>query len=530
MATTRTGPEVTGPTHPPAGLGQADLERAVREVLNRRPAVGLGLGVVRDGRLEYFSGHGLADIPSRTPITEDTVFRVGSITKTFTAITVMQLCERGLVDLDAPANGYLRAYQLVPAQTSFRPVTIRHLLTHTAGIPEVLHPSLGWWLLGEAMKPDRPVPGLAEFYADGLPVRSEPGTRFRYTDHGFATLGQIVEDVTGEPIDRYLLEHVFEPLGMTDTSLTRTPELAARLATGYSLGRRGVRPVDDYQLVTAAAGGAYSTIRDLARFATALMPGGADDRGRVLEPATLETMFQPHYQPDPRLPGEGLVFSRADMAGHPVVWHGGIVPDCVSQMWLAPDAGLAVLAFTNGSRLPHVWLPSEVARLLGRLLGAPPDAVRTDVPQHPEIWPELCGWYHLPADLLDVRARVILGVGIEVFVRHGRLMVRVLTPIPGAYRGFELHPDDEDDPYVFRVDLSRFGLPTARVVFSGRAGEPVDRAHFELHPLSLDKKPPLENPRLWVGVGLQAAFGMSLAAARSRGRKAEEMRAVRSAP
>jgi CubicO group peptidase (beta-lactamase class C family) len=120
-----------------------DIERAVKEILNRRPAVGLGLGVVQEGRLEYFSGHGLADIPSRRQITQDTVFRVGSITKTFTAIAVMQLWERGLVDLDAPANHYLRAYKLVPARASFRPATIRHLLTHTAGIPEVLRPSLG---------------------------------------------------------------------------------------------------------------------------------------------------------------------------------------------------------------------------------------------------------------------------------------------------------------------------------------------------------------------------------------------------
>jgi len=508
------------------GPGQSgDLERAVKEILNRHPAVGFGLGVVRNGRLEHFCGHGLADIGSKRAITQDTVFRVGSITKTFTALAVMQLWERGLVDLDAPANDYLRTYKLIPARPSFRPATIRHLLTHTAGIPEIIHLRLGWWLLGETFDPGEPLPTLAEYYQGGLPVRTEPGTRFRYTDHGFTTLGQIVEDVTGGPLDCYLREHVFEPLGMTDTSLTRKPEFAGRLATGYSLRSRGVKPVADYQLLTAAAGAAYSTIRDLSRYAAALVAGGANEHGSVLNRSTLEMMFEPHYQPDPRIPGDGLVFSRADMAGRPVVWHGGIVPDCVSQLWLAPDAGLGLVAFTNGARRPHLWLPSEVSRLFGRLLDAPPDAVRADIPQHPEVWPELCGWYHLPADPLDVRAHVLLGVGGEVFVRRGRLMARVLTPIPGAYRGFELHPDDEDDPYVFRVDLSRFGLPTARVVFSGPPGQQVDRAHFELHPLSLDKKPPLENPRLWLGVGIQAVVGIALAAsARSRRRTAGSAR------
>src|ERR1700687_3071174 len=113
----------------------------VNEILNHHPAVGLAVGVVRNGRLEFFHGHGVADIASNTPITEDTVFRVASITKTFTAIAVMQLSEQGLVALDAPHDNYLRAYSLIPAKPGYRPATVRHLLTHTAGIPEVLHPS-----------------------------------------------------------------------------------------------------------------------------------------------------------------------------------------------------------------------------------------------------------------------------------------------------------------------------------------------------------------------------------------------------
>jgi len=114
-------------------VGQSDMRARVGEILNRWPAVGLAFGVVRDGSLEFFSAHGLADIETRIPIAEDTVFRIGSITKTFTAIAVLQLVEQGVVDLDAPANQYLRAYQLVPADPGWRTATVRHLLTHTAG-------------------------------------------------------------------------------------------------------------------------------------------------------------------------------------------------------------------------------------------------------------------------------------------------------------------------------------------------------------------------------------------------------------
>jgi len=102
-------------------LDALDLQAKVAKVLDRWPSAGLAVGVVRDGSLEWFLGHGVADIASKEPITQDTVFRIGSITKTFTAIAVLQLWERGLVDLDAPANDYLRAFKLIPAKASFGP-------------------------------------------------------------------------------------------------------------------------------------------------------------------------------------------------------------------------------------------------------------------------------------------------------------------------------------------------------------------------------------------------------------------------
>jgi CubicO group peptidase (beta-lactamase class C family) len=122
-------------------VDQLELKVEIGRILNRWPAVGLAIGVVRNGRLEFFHGHGFADIASKTPVTEDTVFRIGSITKTFTAIAVMQLWEQGLIDLDTPANDCLRGYRLIPAKPTHRPATLRHLLTHTAGLPEVVYPS-----------------------------------------------------------------------------------------------------------------------------------------------------------------------------------------------------------------------------------------------------------------------------------------------------------------------------------------------------------------------------------------------------
>jgi CubicO group peptidase (beta-lactamase class C family) len=479
-------------------IDEPKIRAIVAELLNRRPAVGLAVGVVRDGSLEFFYGHGVADIASHTPITEDTVFRVASITKTFTAIAVMQLWEQGLVDLDAPANDYLRAYRLVPAKGGFRPATVRHLLTHTAGIAEVRRPSDVFKpLFGETVKVGQSMPSLAEYYRGGLGIDAEPGTRFIYTDHGFTTLGQIVEDVSGQPFDRYMREQVFEPLGMTNTDLVRSEVIGSRLAIGYDLRSDGARAVTDYEVVTAGGGGAFSTPKDMARYVAALLGGGANEHGSILKPTTLGTMFEPHFRPDPRLPGIGLAFDRYDFGGHLVVGHGGILPGFNSQFFAAPNDGVGVIAFTNGARQAMLWLPSELGRVLNHVLGVRDAAVRTDVPQHPEIWDGLCGRYLLPGRLTDVRARLMMGAGAQVFVRAGRLVLRVLSPIPAVLRGFPLHPDDPDDPYVFRIDLSAFGLGTARLVFSDGPGAAATAVHMDLLPMSLHKRPATNPRRSW---------------------------------
>jgi CubicO group peptidase (beta-lactamase class C family) len=482
-----------------------EMKARINEILNRWSTVGMAVGVVRNGSLEFFYGHGLADIESNTPITEDTVFRIASVTKTFTAIAVMQLCEQELIDLDAPANDYLRAYKLIPAKASFRPATVRHLLTHTAGIREVLHLSglLRMRDLGETVKQGQPVPSLAEYYHGGLRIDAEPGTRFMYTDHGFATLGQIVEDVSGKPLERYMREHIFEPLGMADTDLVRTERVQSHLATGYNLRSDGAKAVTDYEVVTVGGGGIYSTTRDMARYLAALLGGGANEHGRVLKPTTMAMMFEPQYQPDPRVPGNGLAFFRANFGGHLAVEHDGILPGFDSQIFLAPDNEVGVMAFANGAKQGFHWLTPEIGGMLKQLLGVPNEVIRTDVPQHPEIWGDLCGWYHFSAHITDP-GKLAIGAGVEVFVRRGQLMMRYLSPIPALYRGFPLHPDDFNDPYVFRIDLSTFGIETGRVIFGREPGVGTTAVHLDFGPLSFQKQPTIKNPRLWATGGLGA--------------------------
>ncbi len=498
---------------------KADVTKTwLDEVLNRRPAVGFGIGVVRDGQLD-FAGHGLADIGSGERIDEHTVFRIASITKTFTAIAVMQLWEQGRVDLDAPVGDSLKAFALIPASKAFRPATLRHLLTHTAGVPELLRASdlirPDW---GDSLALEDPMPTLAEHYRHGIPLNTEPGTTFTYTNHGFATLQQVVEDVSGEPFDRYLRTHIFEPLGMADTDLLRDERFTSRLATGYVLGRSGPKPVIDRAWVTAGASSVYSTTADMALYIAALTGGGSNDHGSILRPETLAMMFAPQFQPHPLVPGMGLGFDRLDAGGHPVIGHGGILPGFNSQLFVAPDDGVGLIAWTNGANGAMLWLPTELARLLNRLLGVAEPGIRTDIPQRPETWPGLIGRYQPRGRLTDIRARLMTGFGADVFARGDQLMLRLLTPVPALLRGFALHPDDVADPYVFRIDLAPFGLPTARIVFSHADGA-ASAMHLDIFPMSLHRRPPGRGPKAWQALAVAAAAtSAAILAARLRAR------------
>ncbi|WP_324198345.1 serine hydrolase domain-containing protein [Nocardia beijingensis] len=459
----------------------------ITRLVNRRAVVGAAVAVVRAGRVE-FVGQGLADIDAKRPVTQDTVFRVASITKTFTAIAVMQLWERGLIDLDAPADTYLRSYRLVPDDARFGPVTVRHLLTHTSGIGETAHPRR---VLrpdsGESVAPGEPVPALSDYYGRGLRVQAEPGTRWTYTDHGFATLGQIVSDVTGIAFAEYVRDRLFRPLGMFDSDLTASAFTPTRRAVGYTLHARGPKEVTHREMITAPAASAYSTPRDMSRYVTALLNGGGNEHGSVIESATLALMFAPQYQPDPRVPGLGLGFFRGLAGDHPVIEHQGILPGFNSQMWLAPDDGLGLLVFVTGGHHATLWLPAETSALLHELLGVAQPVIRDDVAHHPEIWSEICGYYPLPGALTDVRARAMVGAGVDVRIVGGRPVLRVLTPIPALLRGLPLHPEDPEDPLAFRIDMTRWGIGTGRILFSRDPDDGTMRMHFDLHPLTLRK-------------------------------------------
>jgi CubicO group peptidase (beta-lactamase class C family) len=505
----------TSATHPDEGehttyangrIDDRNLKATVAQVLDRWPCAGLAVAVITDGGLAWFHGHGLADVAAKTPMTEDTVFRIGSITKTFTAVAVMQLWEQGLVDLDTPANDYLRTFRLVPKKSNLSPATVRHLLTHTAGVgylrqlSDLLQPGVG--------SGDRAgrsgAPPLAQYYRRGLPVEIEPGTKWVYSNHGFAALGQIVEDVSGQPLDRHLRDRIFDPLGMEHTDLIRSERVRACLATGYVLRSRGLKEVADREVPTPGGGGMYSTTADIARYVAALLGRAGNEHGSVLRPETVATMFRPHFQPDPRVPGMGLAFELGQEADHRTVGKTGILSGFHSAIALAPEKGIGVIVLSNTGGLDGRGAPTPLATMLLRLLlGLSVDPIRIDIPSRPETWDEICGWYGLPpGPVTNLFLRALMGAGAEVVVQGGHLMLKPLTPIPAMRRGFRLYPDDPDDPWVFRIYFPEFGMEF-RVVFDGGSNERTAR-RLLLDVMSFERRPDFRNPRPWVTGGLAA--------------------------
>ena len=134
----------------------------------------------------------------------------------------------------------------------------------------------------------------------------------------------------------------------------------------------------------------------MARYLAALLGGGANEHGSVLKPETLATMYAPQYQPDPRVPGIGLAFSRFNLGGHLAVEHGGSSPGSTPKSSLPPMMESAC-GLHHGARNAMLWLPGEVGGLLRQLLGVSAETIRSGIPHHPEIWGDICGWYRLDA-------------------------------------------------------------------------------------------------------------------------------------
>lgn len=495
----------------PTNQTLAHVDDLIVELLNEQPLAGLAVGIVQNGDLVYSKGFGFADIDEQQPATPDTVFRIGSISKTFTAIALLQLWEQGRFQLDDPVNDHLKAYQIAPSSPDALPVTFRHLLTHTGGIGEVRAFADMFKLeIGLGVPVGQRVPSLNKYYTDGLQAEVEPGTKWSYANHAFATVGQLVEDISGMPFVDYMYQHVFAPLGMQHSDYLRSARVRDLLATGYTWQRGAFKPVKDMEIIVKPAGSMFSTVNDMGRYVAALLNGGVGEHGAVLQQRTLDLMLEPQWQLDPHLPAMGLSFWLDTWDGHRTAGHDGGWTGFVSSMLFAPDDGVGVLVFTNTTALA----PGKIAAMVLRRLLQLPDLDEqgdNDVPQAPYLWRELAGSYG-PTKGWNTNLRMWGGMGgeMEVVVRGSDLYLRSL--IGPFWRGIKLHACDADDPLAFEGVFN--GQPL-RMVFQRDAEGQIDRLLFGFN--ELHKRPRTQSVRFRALTGVGAVAGaVALGVLRSR--------------
>jgi CubicO group peptidase (beta-lactamase class C family)/D-alanyl-D-alanine dipeptidase len=335
----------------------AMLERFVaREMADKNlPAVSISL--VEDQRVVWARGFGIASPRDSVRATARTVYRVGSVSKLFTDIGVMQLVERGALDLDAPVTRYLSDFRPRGAAT---PITLRQLMSHRAGL--VREPPVGHYF-------DNTSPSLSATVSSLNDTRLvyQPKAKPKYSNAGIAVAGDVLETVGRERFADYLARAVLRPMGLDDSAFQPDSALSRRTAaaTMWTLDGRTF-PAPTFQLGMAPAGSMYSTVLDLGRFMSVLFARGRTTSGQLLRETTLDQMWTPQFAAPGAKTGFGLGFDVATLDGRRVVRHGGAIYGFATELAAMPDEklGVAVAITKDGANAVASRIATEALRLM----------------------------------------------------------------------------------------------------------------------------------------------------------------------
>jgi CubicO group peptidase (beta-lactamase class C family) len=327
--------KVAPSTDEPEPVDSDELETFVdnffAEQMDELHITGLTLVFVQDGEVLLAKGYGSANLEESTPFDPDeTVVRIGSISKLFVATAVMQLAERGELDLHTDVNQYLSTFQI--DDTYSDPVTLAHLLTHTGGFEDP-----PYWTTTDPAE----VQPLGSYLAEHMPSRiNPPGEAFLYCNHGYALAAYAVEQVSGIPFDQYAEEHILQPLGMDRSGYLLSPPMPEGLAVGYSFedGTHVPQPIDydsDYP-----GGSLVSTAADMAKFMLAHLQDGCYQDTCILQPATIAEMHQEQFSIQPQLSGTTYGFVVGFKNGQRLIGHSGAIRGFGSILDLLPERNL----------------------------------------------------------------------------------------------------------------------------------------------------------------------------------------------
>jgi CubicO group peptidase (beta-lactamase class C family) len=347
---------------PPAGKVIPVIDSLARAFLADSSSPSVAIAVVRGGDTLAMRAWGKADLEQDVAATSGTVYRIGSVTKQFTAAAVMQLMEIGKVRLDDSIGSYLPSLP-----RAWHPVTVRQLLNHTSGVPSYTDIGAAWrrrW--GEEMTPDTLVALTA-----GLPMWFPPGTKWRYDNTGYVVLGMLIEKVTGRSWATEIEARFAKPLGLDNTGNCLDEPVIPHRARGYEHAKGGWDNTA-YLAMTQpySAGALCSTIGDLTRWNRAL------HTGKVVSAASYELMTTPSGAAATGRLRYGFGLGRDSIGGRSVISHGGGINGFITfNVWI-PSADLSITVLTNSGSAPADALGKQLVRVsLGLPLDRPPAVV-----------------------------------------------------------------------------------------------------------------------------------------------------------
>lgn len=331
----------SGPTDPKEL--EAFMDGAVNAELMAHHIPGATVAVVKDGKIILAKGYGYADTDKRRPVVaNETLFRVGSVSKLFVWTAVMQLVEQGKLDLDADVNTYLKDFQ-IPA-TYPRPITLKALMTHTPGFEDL---ASGGRLFVSNYTDIMP---LGEDLKDKMPVRVRPpGEITAYSNYGAALAAYIVEQVSGLPFDRYAEEKILIPLKMNNSTF-RQPlplKMSKQMSNGYLYSNNAYTPKPFEYLQVWPAGSMSSTSGDMAKFMIAHLQNGRYGDVHILQNATAQRMHSQLFTNDPKVSGWTYGFWEMRLNNQSIIGHGGDTILFHTLLQLLPEHNLGIFISLN---------------------------------------------------------------------------------------------------------------------------------------------------------------------------------------
>lgn len=328
------------------------FENLITKIMKLAHMSALSAAIIKDNKVIWSKGFGIYDRENGKKATNETIYLVASISKTFTATALMQLYEKGLFDLDDDVNKYL-PFSLRNPNYPDKPITFRMLLAHQSSLA-MDPPAFYAYLPGDLEVKGYPYPWLKEYLVPGEihykpQVWSDamPGEEMNYANVGYSLLGYLVELISGEPFEEYCKKHIFEPLGMNDTSFLLKDLNISKIAVPYVVRYGEYYPLLHYSILDTAAGGLRTNVLDLSRFLIAHMNGGVYNGVRILNEKTVEEMHRIQYPSNKYSFQYGLGWQIWKIGDETYVGHTGGLYGVATNMRFRTSDNVGIIYFTN---------------------------------------------------------------------------------------------------------------------------------------------------------------------------------------